>query len=240
MKPAIVSEAIALRIGLAARELPDIELPQLWAVIAETVGLPPTTEALEQLTIKQLMSAADGLLSTLDGAALQAALAHLKGEGEMRLPAEPLPTIDPDPAGDMPESIRVACASDHGDLLDGHFGSCRRFLIYQLSATQIRLIAIRDIDSAAAAASADRNHYRAALISDCQLLFVASIGGPAAAKVIRAGIHPIKQPQGGSARTALAALQPRIGSGAPPWLAKVMGEPPEQRIRFSRSEEIGA
>jgi hypothetical protein len=33
------------------------------------------------------------------------------------------------------DSIRIACASNRGERLDGHFGSCARFLIYQVSAT---------------------------------------------------------------------------------------------------------
>lgn len=44
---------------------------------------------------------------------------------------------------DMPGSIRAACASNTGEVLDGHFGSCERFLIYQLSSAESRLIAIR-------------------------------------------------------------------------------------------------
>ena len=70
---------------------------------------------------------------------------------------------------------------------------------------------------------------------DCQILFVASIGGPAAAKVVRYGIHPIKKPQAGSALDEIKALQSVIGKDAPPWLSKVMGQSHEQRIRFDKS-----
>ena len=48
------------------------------------------------------------------------------------------------------------------------------------------------------------------------------IGGPAAAKVVRAGIHPVKIPAAGSARETLARLQETLRL-PPPWLAKVMG-----------------
>ena len=40
----------------------------------------------------------------------------------------------------MPGSIRVACASNGGEVLDGRSGSARRFLIYQVSAETVRLI----------------------------------------------------------------------------------------------------
>jgi nitrogen fixation protein NifX len=134
----------------------------------------------------------------------------------------------------MPNSIRVACASNQGAMLDGHFGSCRRFLVYQVSASEHRLIAFRNIDDSAA--GSDKNAYRASLIDDCQLLFVGSIGGPAAAKVVRAGVHPIKKPQAGPAHEEILALRSAIGKDAPPWLAKVMGQTPEERIRFEQDE----
>jgi nitrogen fixation protein NifX len=137
--------------------------------------------------------------------------------------------------GDMPGSIRVACASNKGEKLDGHFGSCQRFLIYQVSQQEQRLVDIRRVDPDSTAE--DKNGYRASLIEDCQLLFVSSIGGPAAAKVIRAGVHPIKSPKADEARAEITALQGRIGPDAPPWLAKVMGQSPEERIRFEQEEE---
>ena len=56
-----------------------------------------------------------------------------------------IPTPQPYTDGDMPDSIRVACASNSGDLLNGHFGSCERFLVYQVSQAEYRLIDVRDV-----------------------------------------------------------------------------------------------
>jgi hypothetical protein len=83
----------------------------------------------------------------------------------------------------------------------------------------------------------DKNAYRAGLVSDCQVLYVASIGGPAAAKVVKADVHPIKDPEGGPARARILGLRRVLGSRPPPWLAKVMGLAPQQRVRFEREEE---
>ncbi|NIQ11967.1 MAG: dinitrogenase iron-molybdenum cofactor biosynthesis protein, partial [Gammaproteobacteria bacterium] len=55
--------------------------------------------------------------------------------------------------------------------------------------------------------SDDRNGFRVNLIDDCQVLYVVSVGGPAAAKVVRAGIYPIKQIDGGEAPEVLHRLQ---------------------------------
>lgn len=222
---------LALRIGLAARALPDTDSKRMLQVIDDAVGLPLTAIKLQALTVKKLRAAASGEYADMDSKVLGAALALLRGEHEQ--PSEPLPPLDAYSEGDMPNSIRVACGSNQGELLDGHFGSCSRFLIYQVSASEQRLIAIRDA-YAPSETTEDKNVHRVALIQDCQLLQVASIGGPAAAKVIRAGIHPIKRLEIGSARAAITEIQQVIGDHAPPWLAKAMGISAEARIRFER------
>lgn len=230
--PSPLSEDIALRIGLAARALPETKPARLLRVLADVVGLPPTADKLAGLKVKDLKAAADGELADIDADALKSALALLKGEGLGE--TDPPPPLDPYAQGDMPGSIRVACASDTGDLLDGHFGAARRFLIYQVSAGECRLIEVRPADDAGAE---DKNAYRAGLIRDCQVLYVASIGGPAAAKVVKADIHPIKDAAGGSARDRMVALQAILAAKPPPWLAKVMGQTAEERIRFERDLE---
>lgn len=225
-----ISPEIALRIGLAARELPETDPARLLRVLDDAIGLPPTAKKLSTLTVKKLKQADDGEFSDIDAEAIKSALTHLKGESDFQ--AEPLPEPEAYKAGDMANSIRVACASNKGDMLDGHFGSCKRFLVYQVSSEASRLIDIREIDDSKA--DGDKNKYRASLIADCQILFVASIGGPAAAKVVRAGTHPIKKPKAGPAIEEIKELQSVIGSNAPPWLAKVMGQSPEERIRFEQ------
>ncbi len=232
MPNASLSDDIALRIGLAARTLPDTDPARLLRVLADAVGLPPTAERLAGLKVKDLKQAASGDLADLDMDALRAALAILKGEAGLQL--APLPPTDPYREGEMPDSIRVACASNGGEELDGHFGAARYFLVYQVSATENRLIAVRTVDESQA--GDDRNAYRAELIADCQVLYVASIGGPAAAKVIKRDIHPIKDADGGSARKRMLALQPILAGNPPPWLAKAMGQAPEARVRFEREE----
>jgi len=232
MNSPTLDKEIALRIGLAARELPETDIPRLLRVLDDALGLPPNKQQLNGLTVKALKAAADGEFADLDNGMVKAALACLKGE----VPefSEPLPEVVPYAEAEMPNSIRVACASNRGNLLDGHFGSCRRFLIFQVSATERRLIDIREIGGVAP--GEDKNLHRVAQIADCQILFVASIGGTPAAKVIRAGIHPVKKPQAGPAEAEIAALQAAIGKSAPPWLAKIMGQSPEQRIRFTPAE----
>ena len=113
--------------------------------------------------------------------------------------------------------------------------SCSHFLIYQVSREMLRLVEVRRVGQPPE--GVEKNAHRAELIGDCSLLFVASIGGPAAAKVVKAGVHPIKHPSGGPARSRLAALQQVLAGEPPPWLAKAMGHAAERRVRFERATE---
>jgi nitrogen fixation protein NifX len=230
MSASPISNEIALRIGLAARELPETDAVRLLRVLDDAIGLPPTEKKLGKLTVKELKSACDGEFADIDNAVIKSAIACLKGESEFS--ADPLPEIEEYTEDEMPNSIRVAIASNKGEMLDGHFGSCRRFLIYQVSSDINRLIDIREVEQNNEID--DKNAYRASLISDCQILFTGSIGGPAAAKVVRAGIHPIKKPQAIPAIEEITSLQRVIGKEASPWLAKVMGQNPQQRVRFEQ------
>ncbi|HKI60999.1 MAG TPA: NifB/NifX family molybdenum-iron cluster-binding protein, partial [Mariprofundaceae bacterium] len=133
-------------------------------------------------------------------------------------------------------SIRVAIASNGGDKLDGHFASCQGFLIYQVSGTEKRLIDVRLTEGAVEAE--DKTAWLVDQIADCHVLYVVSVGGPAAAKVIKAGIHPIKIPAAGSeASEVLRQLQDVLAGSPPPWLAKILGIDPENRVRFEMEME---
>ena len=159
---------------------------------------------------------------------LKLAVRYLWGEEGI----EPdLPEIQVYQDGDMPGSIRVAIGSNGADDIDGHYGSCPRFLVYQVSPDEIRLVDIRS--TAGADQADDKNAFRAELISDCHVMYVQSIGGPAAAKVVRAGIYPMKLPEGGKAPEVLAKLQTVMCGTPPPWLAKIIGIPAEKRTKFT-------
>ncbi|MGM0594524.1 MAG: dinitrogenase iron-molybdenum cofactor biosynthesis protein [Pseudomonadota bacterium] len=236
MSGKIISRDVALRIGLAARVLPDIESAQLMQVLVRALGLPLSEEKLSRITVRELQDSADGLFDQTSLPAIKHALDCLWGKDVVEVSDEDLPQPALYQEGDMPGSIRVAVASNNGERLDGHFGSCARFLIYQVSPQECRLIEIASM-AASPHKSDDKNAYRAAQIRDCDLLYVVSIGGPAAAKVVKQDIHPIKFPNGGEARAAMEELQHILSLNPPPWLAKVMGKAAEERICFDREEE---
>lgn len=231
---AIEREA-ALRIGLAAKVLPGVDARRLLDTLVERIGEPLSSERLTTVTVTDLKTGLASLDGEEDGEdadigmePLKLAVRYLWGQ-ETDMPY--LPAVVEYNEGDMPESIRIAVASNANEDLDGHFGSCPHFLIYQVSTDDIRLIDIRTTEGADA--SDDRNAFRAELCKDCHVMYVQSIGGPAAAKVVRSGIYPMKIPEGGNTREVLANLQTVMSGNPPPWLAKILGVPAEQRTKYA-------
>ncbi|MGR5120389.1 NifB/NifX family molybdenum-iron cluster-binding protein [Vibrio astriarenae] len=112
----------------------------------------------------------------------------------------------------------VAFASNSGERLDGHFGSCIRLLIYHVSKVEKRLVEVKEIDSDAKGEL--RTQHLVSLINECDLVFALSIGGAAAAKITRAGIHPIKAKAPIDIHDKIAEIQSAIDKGVAPWLSQ--------------------
>jgi nitrogen fixation protein NifX len=236
MSESMTREA-ALRIALAARELPGLDPRALVQGLAEKLELPLTETKLSAVTVEDLCEilagdhAEESCVVGFDNDQLKAAVRPLWGVGVV---GSELPALESYAEGDLPGSIRVAVCSNSGEQLDGHFGSCERFLVYQVSPSALRLIDQRP--TLAADKEEDRNVARSALIGDCDLVYVQSIGGPAAAKVVRAGAHPVKIPKSGPAREILKQLQQSL-LRPPPWLAKVMGVPAASLAQYVEAAE---
>lgn len=229
-----ITKGAALRIALAGKTLAEVDTRALTLRLAEKLGLPVTEEKLAGVTVadlKALLTGEETVEPDADMASIKLAVRYLWGEnGDDADVPKPESYAD----GEIPDSLRVAVASNTVANLDGHFGSAPRFLIYQVGKTAIRLVDVRP--TLIADEAEDKNVARSELINDCQLVYVQSIGGPAAAKVVRAGVHPVKIPAAGPATDTLAKLQ-AVLDAPPPWLAKIMGVEAKSLSRFHQEEE---
>lgn len=235
MNVAELSREAALKIALAARIIPGISVGQLLDILYQRIDGEITEETLKTVTVTDLKTSFASLDGEEDGEDIGIGLDEMKEAvrilwGETQ--EDNLPELEPF-LSPQQESIRVAVASNSGEQLNGHFGSCIRYLIYQMNITELKLIDVRS--ALHADFSDDRNGFRAKLIADCDVGYFVSVGGPAAAKVIRAGVYPIKEISGGEARDVLRKLQQVMIDAPPPWLAKLMGIGAQERSRFSGS-----
>ncbi len=236
----MITREAALRVALAARAMPNATLPRLIEVLQDRLGDELDADKLRAFTVTDLKTGFGSLDGEEDGEdigigleAMKLAVRILWGDTDAE---EALPEPEPYAEGDMPGSVRVAIASDVGMTLSGHFGSCLRFLVYQVSATESRLIGIRSALEADYAE--DKNAFRAQIISDCHVVYIVSVGGPAAAKIIRADIYPIKRPEGGTAQEVIADFQQAMRNSPPPWLLKILGVDAAQRLKNYSGAEV--
>ena len=125
-------------------------------------------------------------------------------------------------------TLKVAIASDELKALDAHFGSARRFGVYEVTPTSSRLLEALDFEAGSDGSGAheeggeDRIGARVAALTGCDLLFVLAIGGPAAARVVAARIHPVKLAAPEPVESILSRVQALMTGTPPPWLRKAM------------------
>ncbi len=231
-----MTRELALRIGLASRALPDTDAKGLFNILTEILGFPLTEEKIAGITVSTLKAARAGVLAFIDDNKLRTALDILNTDIETGLPVRP--SIHPYQDGDLPNSIRIAFATNDAYTVNGHFGNCTQFLVYQLSVDTAYLIDIRVPNHENHPEIEDKNTYRAELISDCKVAYMASVGGPAAAKVVRIGIHPLKLTGTEKISDVISELQTVMAISPPPWLAKAMGVDASERFKFER-ESVG-
>ncbi len=240
MSDSPLSDEVALRIAFASRALGGAPLPVLIDALHTCLGDVLDEAALSRVTVADLKGAFGGSYNldgeedgserwrTVDLAAFKEAVGILWGVKG----TDGTAVLDPYADGDMPGSVRVAVASNSGEEINGHFGSAAFYLVYQVSAEDIRLVDVRS--AAGAESSGDKNTFRVDLIRDCRILYIVSIGGPASAKVIKADIHLMPVPDGGPARQILKSLQRVLQKSPPPWLAKAIGAGARPEIESQR------
>jgi nitrogen fixation protein NifX len=124
-------------------------------------------------------------------------------------------------------SMKVAFASTDKIHVDEHFGRAETFSIWDIgldAASFTGLVQVRTEGDD----EADRIEARCAGLSDCALVYVAEIGGPAAARLVQKKIHPIKSKEREPISVVVEKLQDVLRNSPPPWLRKAMlkGERP--------------
>ncbi|MDG3085005.1 NifB/NifX family molybdenum-iron cluster-binding protein [Vibrio hannami] len=213
-----ISNEAALRVAMAAKSLPNVDIKSLLGLLVQHLGEPLSEQTLSRISPKSfriLVSSLDDSISRRD---VTSALAVLTNQ---ELEALEIPDI-PDLPPLMGPKLRIAITSNQGEMLNGHYGSCMRVLVYEVNETAYQLVDVRSVDNSLKGES--RSDYMLSLLRECQILFTLSIGGPAAAKVTRANIHPVKKLAPVNAEEVLSELSKVIAGSPPPWMKKLLSE----------------
>ncbi|MES0064123.1 nitrogen fixation protein NifX [Mesorhizobium sp. M0041] len=125
-------------------------------------------------------------------------------------------------------ALRVAIATQDMKNLNAHFGSARRFAVYDVMREEwnlVEAVAFDDVSDESGkhrTEGDDRITPKVEALKGCHLLFCLAIGGPSAAKLVSAKIHPIKVPQPQTIQEVLLRTQMMLRTCPPPWLRKVL------------------
>lgn len=126
--------------------------------------------------------------------------------------------------------MKVAFASTDKTHIDEHFGQAEHFYIWDVGPESAEFSGVVQVkaDADALGHSDDKIEARAAALNDCALVYVAEIGGPAAARLVAKKIHPVKSKDREAISVVVEKLQDVLRGSPPPWLRKAMlkGERP--------------
>ncbi|MCR8547461.1 nitrogen fixation protein NifX [Salipiger sp. P9] len=136
--------------------------------------------------------------------------------------------------------LRIAIATNDMEYLGAHFGSARKFAIYEVWKTGARFVEAHAFDNVTKQKGKhddqdDKITPKVEALTGCALLFALAIGGPSAAKIVKAGVHPIKRKDPEPIEAVLAQVQEMLNGTPPPFLRKILGT--QEKPNFMDEEE---
>jgi len=120
-------------------------------------------------------------------------------------------------------AMKVAFASTDKVHIDEHFGQAEAFYLWEVGPEEAAFCGVVQVKAESEAGhSDDKIEARSSALSDCALVYVAEIGGPAAARLVAKKIHPIKSKEQEPIAAVIVKLQEVLKNNPPPWLKKAM------------------
>jgi nitrogen fixation protein NifX len=133
--------------------------------------------------------------------------------------------------------MKIAFTTQDLKRVDAHFGWAKNIAIYEVLPEGHHFVQLVEFSGDL---QEDGNEDKLApkldAIKDCAILYVAAIGGSAAARVVAHGIHPIKVNQPEEINHLLTKFQEVLKGNPPPWLRKVLTKGKERVLDFEEEE----
>lgn len=118
-------------------------------------------------------------------------------------------------------ALKVAFATTNQEDIDAHFGGAKEFAIYSVTKEGYSLDEVLKTDEKELDGD-QKTEFKVKALDGINIMYCESIGPTAAAKVIRAGIHPMKVTEATKIDDSLKMLQAMLNGNPPPWIKKIM------------------
>ena len=128
--------------------------------------------------------------------------------------------------------MKIAFATTDEKNINDHFGRAGMFAVYDISKDGSRFVEIRkfaDGEDTSITSTREQGQVHEDLVqakvdrlSDCRIVYLTEIGGPAAARLVKKGMMPLKVKEVTAIDDALEQLKATISGTPPPWLRKAM------------------
>ena len=134
--------------------------------------------------------------------------------------------------------MKVAFSTQDRQRVDAHFGWAKNLSIYDVTPDGYHFVENFEFGGKLEEdGDEDKLAPKLAAIHDCAILYVAAIGGSAAARVVAVKIHPIKVAQPEPILDILDKLQRVLQGTPPPWLRKALAKGQERSLDFDDDEQ---
>ncbi len=137
---------------------------------------------------------------------------------------------------EMENAMKVAFATKDLEHVNAHFGGAKEFAVYNVSKEGFSLYGVIKTDAENLNGD-EKTEYKVKALDGVDIMYCESIGGTAAAKVIRSGIHPMKVQEPIAIETLLKELIAMINGNPPPWIKRIMNIETTEDVRLARWAE---
>ena len=133
----------------------------------------------------------------------------------------------------LENAMKVAFATKDMQTINAHFGGAKEFVVYKVSKDGFELSEVVKTDTSEMVGD-DKTDFKVKALKGINIMYCESIGGTAAAKVIRGGINPMKVQEPRAIEDVLKELVVMLNDNPPPWVKKVMNIQTENDPRLER------
>lgn len=116
--------------------------------------------------------------------------------------------------------MKVGFATNDNILINDHFGWAKNFAIYEINQNGFEFLENRYFEEEIE--ELNKIDKKIERLNDLKIIFVESIGGTAAARVVKSGIHPIKSKPDDRIEAVMENLKAVLLNNPPPWLKKII------------------